>query len=238
MENKTMKSIKTLLATLAVVACAASAMAVQTQTIWVSDGGGGISLVPSTSTSGSVVYSGSDAFWTVVISTGVASPPAVGQGTLSSPVLDLNVQATSVGGDPGNLHALIVTFGADGYGPTLGSFLGRMSGHAASGAGQTVTLNTYYKANNIPVANPSTTLLTASGALSNPLSYDSLTGSGPVNLAALYALEEVITIQSAAAGASYSLDGSLTCSTPDGGTTAMLLGAALSVLGLIRRKLA
>jgi hypothetical protein len=59
-----------------------------------------------------------------------------------------------------------------------------------------------------------------------------------MNLASPYALEEVFVIQGGLNSASYSLDGSLITQVPDGGTTAMLLGAALSVLGLIRRKLA
>jgi hypothetical protein len=58
-----------------------------------------------------------------------------------------------------------------------------------------------------------------------------------LSLASPYSLTEVLTINGGASGGSYSLDGSLT-TVPDGGTTAMLLGAALSVLGLIRRKLA
>jgi hypothetical protein len=239
-DNKTMNRIKTVLATLAVVACAVSAMAIQNQTIWVSDSGGGISLVPATSTSGAVVYSGGDAFWTVVISTGVASPPAVGQGTLTAPVLDLNVQATSAGGANASLHPLSITFGADGYGPTAGMFNGIMSGHVVSGSGQSMTFNTYYEANNTPIANPSATLLTAQ-SFPDGATYNGTATSGAVNLAALYALEEVVTLQANANGATYSLDGSLISTptgVPDGGTTAMLLGAALSVLGLIRRKLA
>lgn len=231
-----MKSIKSVLATLAVVACAASAMAVQTQTIWVSDSGGGISLTPATSTSGSVIYSGSDSLWTVVISTGVASPPAVGQGTLTAPVLDLNIQATSAGGSTASAHPLLITFGADGYGPTAGQFLATMSGHLVSGTGHALTYNTYSEANNTPIANPSATLLTTM-SFPGGATYNSMTTSGAVSLASPYALEEVVTIQANSSGASYSLDGSLV-TVPDGGTTAMLLGAALSVLGLIRRKLA
>jgi hypothetical protein len=230
-----MRSIKTLLATMAVVALATSAMAVQTQTIWVSDSGGGISLVPAVSTSGSVLYSGSDSFWTVVISTGVASPPAVGQGTLSAPVLDLNVQATSAGGANASLHPLSITFGADGYGPTLGTFSAIMSGHLVSGSGHAMTFNTYWDTS--PIATPPGTLLTTE-SFPGGATYTGTEVSGSQNLLAPYSLEEVVILQANANGASYSLDGSLVTNVPDGGTTAMLLGAALSVLGLIRRKLA
>jgi hypothetical protein len=230
-----MKSIKTLLATVAVVACAASAMAIQTQTIWVSDGGGGISVVPVTSTSGVVSYAGSDAFWSVVVSTGTSYPPAIGPGSITAPVMDLSVTATSVGGASSSLHPLSITFGADGFGPTAGVFLGLLSGHVVSGTANSLTFNTYHDTS--PIATPPGTLLTTSGALAGP-TYSSSVLSGPMNLASPYALEEVFVIQGGLNSASYSLDGSLITQVPDGGTTAMLLGAALSVLGLIRRKLA
>src|ERR1035438_6211897 len=201
-----MKNMKTVLATLAVVALATSAMAVQTQTIWVSDSGGGISLVPAVSTSGSVIYSGGDTFWTVVISTGVASPPAIGQGTLSAPVLDLNVQATSSGIGGSGSHPLSITFGADGYGPTVGTFSGIMSGHLVSGTGQAMTFNTYHDAS--PIVTPPGTLLTTE-SFPGGATYTGTAVSGAVNLASPYALEEVVTLQAAVGGASYSLDGSL-----------------------------
>jgi hypothetical protein len=62
------------------------------------------------------------------------------------------------------------------------------------------------------------------------------TTSGPVGLAAGYSLEQYISIAGQTAVGSYSLDASLN-TTPDGGTTVMLLGAALSGLALLRRKL-
>jgi len=234
-----MRSIKAVLGTLAVMALAGSAMAVQNQVIWVSDNGTALVGSPSASTSGAITFSGSDAFWTVVISTGTAYPPLVGPGTLSSPVMDLSITATEIG-DSSATHALTITFGADGFGPTAGAFAAILSGHVVSGAGgQTVTYNSYYTGsplNPASVTPPAGTLLTASGPVA-PSVYNSTVSSAGVSLAAPYALEEVVTIGSSPDGASYSLDASLR-TVPDGGTTAMLLGGALSVLGLIRRKLA
>jgi hypothetical protein len=237
-----MKSMKTVLAALAVVALAGSAVATQTQTIWVSDSGGGISLTPATSTSGSVSYTGSDAFWSIVLLSGTAYPPTTGQGSLADPVLDLSVTATSVGSANASLHPLVVTFGADGFGPTSGSFAAQLSGHVVTGSAHPLLFNTYSAASPISGLStpPAGTLLTTSGSLAGP-TYDSgPISSGSESLGSPYALEEVITIQADANGASYSLDGGLSgvSTVPDGGTTAMLLGAALSVLGLIRRKLA
>ena len=233
-----MRSIKAVLGTLAVMALAGSAMAVQNQVIWVSDNGTALVGSPSASTSGAITFSGSDAFWTVVISTGTAYPPLSGQGSLSSPVTDLSITATEIG-DSAATHALTITFGADGYGPTAGAFAAILSGHVVSGTGQTVTYNSYYTGSPLNPASmtpPAGTLLTASGPVA-PATYNSTVSSAGVSLAAPYALEEVVTIGSSPQGASYSLDASLR-TVPDGGTTAMLLGGALSVLGLIRRKLA
>ena len=215
-------------------------MAIQNQVVWVSDSSGGISLTPATSTSGVVTYTGSDTFWSVVVSTGTAYPPAVGQGTLSAPVMDLSIIATSTGAAGSSGHTLSITFGADGFGPTSGGFMALMSGHLVSGTANPVVFSTDYATTPTslagpPASPPAGTQLTTSGSLAGP-TYSSLVDSGIVTLGSPYILEEVVTIGAATAG-SYSLDGSLT-TVPDGGTTAMLLGAALSVLGLIRRKLA
>jgi hypothetical protein len=77
------------------VAWAASAMAAQNQAIWVSDNGGGISLTPATSTNGTVLYTGSDAFWSSVIVVGVAYPPNSGLATLGSPAINVSISALS-----------------------------------------------------------------------------------------------------------------------------------------------
>jgi VPDSG-CTERM motif len=227
-----MKRINTGLATLAVVlGLTGSATAIPT--IWVSDKGGGLSTDPVTSPSGVVTYTSTDPFWTIVVSTGVVYPPAIGQGTLSSPVMDISVTATSVGGANASDHPLTVILGADGFGPTSDGFLATLSGHAPTGTGQQVTFDTFYSTAN-PNAMPADTALTSSGSL---LNYNGTWMSTGLDLAAPYSLSEVVTIQATGDGATYSLDGSLT-TVPDGGTTVLLLGAALSGLGLIRRKLA
>jgi hypothetical protein len=190
--------MKTVLALLAVVACAGSASA--SPTISVSDNGGGLSTVPVSSASGSVVYTGSDSFWSLVIATGLASPPYAGYGTLSAPYMHLSIQATSSPVPGANLHPLTISFGSDKiYGPPSVEFLAQLSGHVVSGTGQTVTFNTY----------ANSTLLTASGNLTASQYIGSWT-NGNVNVGNPYSLTEIMTIQaSSVAGASYSLDGTL-----------------------------
>jgi len=116
-----------------------------------------------------------------------------------------------------------------------------MTGQLVTGTDPGVDFNTYFNTANavsstaIPLPAGST-LLTASGNLPGP-DYANNQMSAPFTLASPYSLIEVVTISGGPVGGQYSLDASLV-TVPDGGTTAMLLGTALSVLGLIRRKLA
>jgi hypothetical protein len=222
-----MKRIKLLAMALATMAVTGSALAIPT--LIISDGVTSTSL---TSASGIVVYSNTsfDGAWSVVISTG-ETKPALGSAT--TPIFDLNIQATSL--TSAATHNLTITFSDNGFGPTSGNFQAILSGHLVAGTGQNVTYNTYYDAGNVTGA--TTTPLTSSGAVPPP-NYNSTVGGGPVNQS-LYSLTQVVTIGGAGTGAggSYSLDASL-AGVPDGGTTVMLLGAALSGLALLRRKLA
>jgi hypothetical protein len=102
----------------------------------------------------------------------------------------------------------------------VGQFLAIMTGHMVSGASQGITFNTYYEANNTPVANPSATLLTASGTLPSSQT------SSAVSLVSSYALEEVITIQASSTEATYSLDASVGA-VPE--PTTMIAGAMLLI---------
>jgi hypothetical protein len=226
------------LATFAVTAWAASAFAIPTLVI---QDGGGINAI-NTGISGVVTLNTSDGFWTVVITTGIASPPAPG-GTATAPTMDLSISATSANGSQNN--PLNIFFASDGFGPTSAAWLAQMTGHLVAGSGANVGFGTYYNTGNAvsslgtPLPSGST-LLTASGNVPGPNYSDTQTGA-PVTLASPYALIESVTIDGGLLGGQYSLDASLlttTTTVPDGGTTAILLGAALSVLGLIRRKLA
>lgn len=229
---------------MAVLAWAMSAMA--TPTVFVSDGLG--VMTPSlSSASGAVTYTGKDSLWSVVVLTSVSYSHSSGQGSAVSPVMTFSVLATSLSdAAEAASHPLVITFASDGFGPTSSSFAATLNGHSVSGTGPAVssasgssqaavTLNSFYDAGDRVAADPSATVLTASGALSD---YNGVWRSSPVNLASSYSLTEVVTIQAApTAGTTYYLNGSVT-TVPDGGATAILLGATLSLIELIRRRLA
>jgi hypothetical protein len=156
--------------------------------------------------------------------------------------MDVSITATSANGSQNN--PLNIYFAGDGFGPTSAAWLARMTGQLVAGTGANVGLNTYYNSGNavssLGASLPAgSTLLTASGNIPEP-NYANTQMGAPVTLASPYSLIELVTINGGSLGGQYSLDASLvtTATVPDGGTTAMLLGAALSVLGLIRRKLA
>lgn len=221
-----MKKLKTLIVALGAVAMTGSAFAIPT--LIVSDG---VTSTSVTSASGIVSYSTAnfDGAWSVVISSGSTKPA---DGSATSPFEDLSIQATSLTFSP--QRNLTITFFDTGFGPFNGSLKATMSGHVTAGTGQNVTFNTYWDAGN---TGATTTLITGSGAMAPPSYNSSLTGS--VNGANPFSLTEVVTINGAGSGpgGSYSLDGSL-AGVPDGGTTVMLLGAALSGLAFLRRKVA
>jgi hypothetical protein len=223
------------------VAAAAIALAGSVQaipTLVVTDGSG-ISQI-KTDASGVVTISTSDAQWSVVVSTGISSPPALGQGTAQEPVMDLSITATYIGnGSAGN--PLTISFGADAFGPTVGNVIATLTGHVVSGTGNAVGFTTIASGTS---ALPTTGTPIISGqTLTGPASIANVGGTygyiatgGPLNFTS-YSLDEVVTLTGNAGGSSYSIDASLVTA-PDGGMTLVLLGSALSGLALIKRKLA
>ena len=224
-----MKKLKLLAVGLGVIALTGSALAIPT--LIISDGIG--AAVTVTDASGVVHYSNTsfDGAWSVVISTGLTKPA---QGSAANPFFDLAIQATSLTFSP--THNLTITFFGTDFGPAAGSLQAIMSGHVSAGTGQPVSYNTFYSSLN---AGALTTALTASGSLAPPNYNSIVTGAvipGGLNP---YSITQVVTIGGAGTGpgGSYTLDASLS-GVPDGGTTVMLLGAALSGLALLRRKMA
>ncbi|HVM49020.1 MAG TPA: Ig domain-containing protein [Candidatus Acidoferrum sp.] len=194
----------------ALMAWTAPMMAQQNQVIWADDNGGGLSGTPATATSGLIVYQGSDAFWAVVIASGEAFPPLVGQETLSGPALNLAITASAVGGANANLHPLSLVFSADGYGPTAGALRAMLTGHRISGSPQPFRFSTFYNATDTLGTNPPAVLVSDSGSLSFAALGSGLSWtSAPVTLAASYSLTEVLTIAASTLPASYSFQASL-----------------------------
>ena len=217
----------------AVMILASSVYAIPT--LVVSDGSGISSI--STSASGVVTITTSDAQWSVVVATGISSPPAIGQGTASSPVMDLAITATYIGnGSAGT--PLTISFGADAFGPTAGNPIATLSGHLVSGTGGMVTYSTIAAAGSVlpTLLHPAITGSTLTSAiLPGGSSYASTLTGGPINLSS-YSLDQVVTLQGISGGSSYSIDASLV-TVPDGGMTLILLGSALSGLAFLKKKL-
>ncbi|HEX4265149.1 MAG TPA: VPDSG-CTERM sorting domain-containing protein [Verrucomicrobiae bacterium] len=231
--------LKTSIAAGAALVLAASANAAAfNQGLTISDGNG--HTITLSGTTGALTYdssvSGGLGDWDIVITSGTAKPPLGSGGSAANPFLDLGILAEYVGaGAPGS--TLTVTFFGTGYGPTSGHANAQLTGHMVNGAGGAITFNTYYSALN---TGATTTGIAASGPLSPSSGGQySYTGSGNVN-AALYSETEVVTLSGIAGRSNageYSIDASLS-TVPDGGTTLVLLGSALSSLAFLRKRFA
>jgi hypothetical protein len=213
-------------------------------TVVITDGSGGTISAIGTSASGVVTVTTSDGFWSVVVATGISSPPALGQGTPSNPTMDLSITATYIGPNlSGTGNPLTISFGSDGFGPSSGNIVAELTGHMISGTGNAIGFKTIDASGSVlpTTGSPAisgTTLTTANvllGSGPNNTYFSELTG-GPINLAN-YSIDEVVTLTGNPGGSAYSIDASLEV-VPDGGMTLVLLGSALSGLALIKRKLA
>lgn len=205
-------------------------------TLVVTDGSGISSI--NTSANGVVVINTSDSEWSVVVATGVSSPPALGGGTPSNPVMDIDITATYIGnGTAGN--PLTISFGADAFGPTHGDVVATLTGNLVSGTGNVVHFSTLDASGSVlpttgtPII--SGTTLTSAAIPDSGGNYSSTLAGGPLNLSS-YSLDEAITLTGNRGGSSYSLDASLETTVPDGGMTLVFLGSALAGLALLKKK--
>ena len=233
-----MKKLKTLAIALGVVAIANSALA--TATLWIWDDLSTASALALPTGIASYANASFDAGnWSIVITT-AETKGVPGIGSATAPAMDLNIQATSLGTSGHNLH---VSWSDDAFGPLNASLTAAMTGHVVTGTGAGVTYQTYYHTGAGVLTTPTPpgtsvppwTLLTDSGTLSPPAYMSSQTGA--LNQSS-FGLAEYVTLVSSPGGI-YSLDASIGgTGVPDGGTTVMLLGAALSGLACLRRKMA
>ena len=223
-ENIMKNTIKTLFVGAAVVGMAGIASAVPT--LYVSTTGlAGSYTAVANSASGNVTYSGADGVWNLFVTTGFTKPAS---GSASSPTMDLAISGTSTGAG-----SLYIGFADTGFGAAAGLIMATISGHVVSGAAETYAFTTFADTLN---AQPTTTLPTG-------VVLTTLSGSLPVNASATALLPGVVPntlgeiVELSATGATQtSVDASFS-PVPDGGMTAMLLGAALSSLALIKRKM-
>lgn len=162
------------------------------------------------SSDGWVTWGGTIGDWILNVDTGVTKPAV---GSVTQPVMDLHFIAQSAAAG-----TLTLTFSEDGFDSTGG--IRDLIGGTTSG----LVWDNVYKG---------TELLVASGPLGSGAFSD--TSYGSVSLAPSDIFSVQVIIQHDGAGLT---SGDKEVSVPDGGTTVMLLGGALSIFGLVRKKLA
>jgi len=225
-----MRTIKTLIVGAAVVGSAAIANAIPALYISTTGAAGSYTEV-ATSASGLVTYSTTSGpgVWTIQIDSGETKPVL---STATSPAMDLGIIASSTG-----VGSLYVAFEDIGFDTAAIGELMSIGGHIVSGAAETYSFESFADTANTQA----TTTLPTGSVLGSPLtgSFSSTTSGGSelVTLpnSSAYALGVIVEI-TAAGATSTSIDASLE-PVPDGGATALLLGAALSGLALLKRKL-
>jgi len=201
-----------------------------TAVIYLTDGAG-INVLQSSAT-GTVTAQTTNDGWSIVVATGIVSPPAAGIGTAAFPSMTLAISA-SYNGDGTLGTPLDFYFGSDGFGPSDENFTATLNGHLVVGTGLPITFSTWdvsgsalpTMANPIPVgANTLTGPVSVSASGGN---YVNSSTGGPVNLAS-YSLGEHITLNGSgvAPGSTYSINGASLTAVPEPAS------ASLIVLGI------
>jgi hypothetical protein len=169
---------------------------------------------PIAAVGGDASFVGSLGGWSFNVAAGTTTGPG------AQPTIDLSDNSTWGGGSVGNV--ITITWTVDNLGPLTGAYLeaigGTLNGTSDSFS---VLLN--------GVLLPGSTIAWSTTPFSGSKT-GSLNGSLPSTLTLVAVLTAPI-----GTGAQTSFDDNLTV--PDGGATVMLLGAALSAVGLLRRKL-
>ena len=158
-----------------------------------------------------VTFIGTVGVWTVNVTTGIVS------GTNQLPTLDLNSVDMSSGAG-----TLYIYFSADGFGPSSGGVTASVGGTTSG----TTSFKTAYSASDLLFRGSLLTGQTFTGP-----AFSGTAGSA-IAVEGLYSLTELAVITHTGSGTT-SFD--MTVSVPDSGTTVMLLGAALTALGLFAR---
>lgn len=165
-------------------------------------------------TGGTAHYAGSVGNYSVAISTGITI-----QGG-ANPIIDLDVAQATAGQGATSLQ---IYYSAGGFGPSTGNY----TLNTFLGTGGPVTTSAYLSTAN--TAFGLTTSLGGSPDVAGTITVNSTGSIGSVQSPYSLTICDTIT------GSIVSMDSKL--SVPDGGSSLMLLGSALSVAGMIRRKL-
>jgi hypothetical protein len=217
-----MKKVTASLLTLAAIGVSSSLCSAAT--LIISDGftTTGALVAPA---SGILTYSNPafDAAWGITV-TFAETKPAVG--SVTSPILDISLQAVGHGLSPA--RSLMLMWSDNNFGPVNGFMNAQLTGHTVALNGQTINFNTYYDSGNTLQAQ--TTPLTASGPLSDPYSSSK---NASLNQA-LFSLTQVLVIGGTPAGgadATYSVEGSLSLVPEPSSALLVLLGLGGLVFG-------
>lgn len=200
--------LKNLASAVAVLGMVAAAEA--TPTLTLTDGNGHSTSV--TASGGVASFNGALGDWTINVTTGLVD------GTATSPYIDLNT-IDRYAGTGGAGHVLTISWTVDGLGPLADTLNSEVGGTISGGISDTFTV----WVNGVK-------LITQGSAASVFALANSALASGGANSTVM--IQETLT---ATGAGTTSFDHQLTV--PDGGTTMILLGSALSGLALIRRKL-
>jgi hypothetical protein len=184
-----------------------------TTTVTILDNGAG----DQSATAGWVLWSGNFGVWDVIVDTGITKP--IGGFSAINPGLDLGFQVSSTAAG-----SLTMTWSDTDFGPWSGGFAADIGGTLAAGA--SISYSTYYsKANTVPAGTPLTSTLSSfSGAAANV-----------GNLGFPYSLSEVVILTQRQAGVSSGNAELHGVPVPDAGSTLILLGTTMSMLGVYDR---
>jgi len=173
-------------------------------------------------TTGELTLSTNIGVWSLSISTGITTPVL---GSLTNPVMDLVIQASSTGAG-----SLTYAFSQNAFSPAPGTLNAAVSGQVISGAPTKVDYSVYGDTGNSLGA--LTTLLATTGTNSLPISTST---SGAENLTTPFSLTEVVQLTASGASA-VSVDASLNVIPEPSSAALTFLGLALFVVGLAYRR--
>lgn len=185
-----------------------------TTTVTITDNAAGDSVAAP----GQVAWIGSIGNFTLNVHVGTTFPVI---GSLANPMLDLSFNTVSNGAG----GTLVISFSADGFGPTNGSAAALIGGTTIG----SVTYRTYGGTNNTLFS--TSNLLTTQGPFTTP-AFSGAVAGGTVNNQGPYALTQQITITHTGAGQT---TGDALLSVPDSGTSVLLLGVGLMGLAALSR---
>lgn len=198
-------------------------------------------IADSNPASGGIVFLGTVGSFGLTVDT-AQTYPVPGFGTSSTPKLDLSFTAnpSAAGG------SLTIAFTGTGYDLLNASFLSSIGGTNMTASGATVNFqayldstdgNNHQSAGNLALLNTTglTTLTNQSYTnIGTGVNFGGAGWSGVSNLTQPYSITEVVTITATTGG---SVTGDAGLHAPDGGMTALLLGATFLGLAGLRRKL-